>query len=102
MQISITSKRLSLTALILVIASTCFAESPELVPIKIEISTAFHGTATWDWWQVRTAYVPGSQPKWITTMSETGKSGTHIFMISIKASVPMQARIGRRLSQFHL
>ena len=68
-----------LPTLILGIVGTCFAESPPVVPIKIEVSTAFLGTDTWDWWQVRTAYVPGPQPRWITTMSETGKTGTHNF-----------------------
>jgi hypothetical protein len=33
----------------------------------------------WDWWQARTASIPGSEPMWLTTMSETGKEGIHDF-----------------------
>lgn len=47
--------------------------------LRIESLTSLSGTAAWDWWQARTAYVPGDRPMWITTMSETGKSGTHNF-----------------------
>ncbi|MFP6900930.1 MAG: hypothetical protein VCA36_08290, partial [Opitutales bacterium] len=52
-----------------------------LEPVKLQLDTlaAIEGSAKWDWWQARSAYVPGTKPIWITTMSETGKTGTHNF-----------------------
>lgn len=47
--------------------------------LQIDSLTAIPGTEKWDWWQARTAYVPGGNPMWITTMSQTGKTGTHNF-----------------------
>ena len=61
---------------ILLLASTIAAGAVEL---KIEQLTPISGTDEWDWWQARTAYVPGPTPMWITTMSQTGKTGTHNF-----------------------
>ena len=56
------------------------ADAIELVPLKMEPLTPIAGRSLdWDWWQARTAYVPGPSPQWITTMSETGRSGTHNF-----------------------
>jgi len=50
------------------------------VPITIETYPAFHGTSEWDWAQVRSAHIPSGPGKgWITTMSLTGKTGTHAF-----------------------
>ncbi|MFP6764975.1 MAG: sialidase family protein, partial [Planctomycetaceae bacterium] len=49
------------------------------VPLTFENLTSISGSARWDWWQARTAYVPGPRPFWITTMSETGKSASHDF-----------------------
>ncbi|MHC4879773.1 MAG: sialidase family protein [Planctomycetota bacterium] len=50
-----------------------------LVPLKFESFGSIQGTERWDWWQARTAYVPGENPFFVTTMSQTGKSGTHDF-----------------------
>ena len=56
------------------------ADAIELVPLKMEPLTPIAGRSLdWDWWQARTAYVPSPSPQWITTMSETGRSGTHNF-----------------------
>ena len=49
------------------------------VGLRVEMLTPITGTARWDWWQARTAQVPGEQPLWITTMSETGKKVSHDF-----------------------
>ena len=54
--------------------------APVDVSLKIEAWTAFSGRdREWDWWQARTAHVPGAKPFLITTMSETGRAGTHNF-----------------------
>ncbi len=55
------------------------AQAVEPVPLKFENLTPINGTDDWDWWQARTAYVPLDEPFWVTTMSETGKTGTHNF-----------------------
>jgi len=49
------------------------------VNLKVEMLTPITGTERWDWWQARTAQVPGEQPMWVTTMSETGKGVSHDF-----------------------
>ncbi|MBI1311096.1 exo-alpha-sialidase [bacterium] len=49
------------------------------VALQFENLTPINGTEQWDWWQARTASVPGPQPLWVTTMSETGKTGSHNF-----------------------
>ena len=49
------------------------------VALRVEKLAAIRGTEKWDWWQARTAQVPGDQPLWITTMSETGKKVSHDF-----------------------
>ncbi len=49
------------------------------VALRVERLAAIQGTERWDWWQARTAQVPGDQPLWITTMSETGKKVSHDF-----------------------
>ena len=49
------------------------------VELRVEKLTAIQGTERWDWWQARTAQVPGERPLWITTMSETGKKVSHDF-----------------------
>jgi hypothetical protein len=49
------------------------------VGLRVEMLTAIPGTDRWDWWQARTAQVPGEQPLWVTTMSETGKKVSHDF-----------------------
>lgn len=57
------------------------------VELKLEPLGSISGTDHWDWWQARTAYVPGKQPGeqsseqpfFVTTMSQTGKTGTHNF-----------------------
>ena len=50
-------------------------------PIALEFETlgSIEGTDKWDWWQARTAFVPGDDPLWLTTMSETGKGVSHDF-----------------------
>ena len=56
------------------------ANATEVVPLKVEALASIEGRSReWDWWQARTAYVPGESPLWITTMSETGRRGTHNF-----------------------
>lgn len=67
---------------ILVCSSDLSAESAEIVKpvaLKLETRTSIDGTRDWDWWQARTAYVPGESPFLVTTMSETGRTGTHNF-----------------------
>ena len=54
------------------------AGSP-LVALVHESLGVIPGNRRWDWWQARTAHVPGSKPMWITTMSETGKTTSHDF-----------------------
>ena len=50
------------------------------VSFELETLTAIPGRSVeWDWWQARTAFVPGEKPLWVTTMSETGRSGVHNF-----------------------
>ncbi|MDP6034587.1 MAG: hypothetical protein QGG55_00945, partial [Verrucomicrobiota bacterium] len=51
----------------------------EPVALKFENLQSIEGSAKWDWWQVRTAFVPGKKSMWITTMSETGKGTSHDF-----------------------
>jgi hypothetical protein len=55
------------------------AEPFDPLALQFEPRASIEGTAKWDWWQARTAYVPGSKPLLITTMSETGKTGSHDF-----------------------
>ena len=55
------------------------ADPIEPVHLKFESRTAIDGSKDWDWWQARTAFVPGEGPTLITTMSETGRTGTHNF-----------------------
>ena len=55
------------------------AEPIQPVALKFESRTSIDGSAEWDWWQARTAFVPGPQPLLITTMSETGRTGSHDF-----------------------
>ncbi len=54
-------------------------EVPESVELKLESLGHIEGSAKWDWWQARTAYVPGEKDRWVTTMSETGKATSHDF-----------------------
>ena len=49
------------------------------VPLKFESLGSIHGTERWDWWQARTAHVPGEKPLFVTTMSQTGKGVSHDF-----------------------
>ena len=76
-----TLKQFLTTACTLLGAVTLWAEagSPEPVTLKIESLGSIEGTDKWDWWQARTAFVPGEAPFWITTMSETGKRVSHDF-----------------------
>lgn len=54
-------------------------DPPERIALEIESLGSIEGTEKWDWWQARTAYVPGQDPWWVTTMSETGKQVSHDF-----------------------
>jgi len=65
--------------LIALLCSAAPASAAEPVAIKIESLGTIRGTEQWDWWQARTAFVPGDEPLWITTMSQTGKRKTHDF-----------------------
>ena len=69
-----------------VTAGTIVAREVKPVQLEIEALTTIPGRdRDWDWWQARTAFVPaseagkGSRPRWITTMSETGRGGVHNF-----------------------
>jgi hypothetical protein len=55
------------------------ADPVEPVALKFETRASIDGSKDWDWWQARTAFVPGESPFLITTMSETGRTGTHNF-----------------------
>ncbi len=63
----------------LAISTARSADSIEPVTLKFESRTSIDGSKDWDWWQARTAFVPGEVPQLITTMSETGRTGTHNF-----------------------
>ncbi|MFP6886232.1 MAG: sialidase family protein [Opitutales bacterium] len=54
-------------------------QATESVKLKFENLTFIEGSTEWDWWQARSTYAPGTDPIWITTMSETGKRGSHDF-----------------------
>jgi len=68
--------------IVLVCSVQAFAQSgknEQTVALKFETRTPIDGSKNWDWWQARTAFVPGEVPLLITTMSETGRTGTHNF-----------------------
>ena len=44
-----------------------------MVGLRVEMLTPIVGTERWDWWQARTAQVPGAEPLWVTTMSGRGR-----------------------------
>ncbi|MGI9469683.1 MAG: sialidase family protein [Rubripirellula sp.] len=66
---------------VFLLAGTTVAERPlpPSVELRLKSLGAIPGINQWDWWQARTAYVPGREPMWITTMSETGKTTSHDF-----------------------
>ncbi|MCS1410028.1 MAG: hypothetical protein M2R45_03216 [Verrucomicrobia subdivision 3 bacterium] len=49
----------------------------KLVPIEIQPLASIGGLADWDWVQARTAYIQGTLPRWVITMSMTTKKGAH-------------------------
>lgn len=54
--------------------------NPDHVRLNIAPLASIPGESTqWDWWQARTAYLPGSPARLLTTMSRTGRQGTHNF-----------------------
>ncbi|MDG2122625.1 MAG: PQQ-binding-like beta-propeller repeat protein, partial [Verrucomicrobiales bacterium] len=57
------------------------ASAVKLIDLKLTATTTIEGTDRWDWWQARTAAIPGDEgkPRLITTMSETGKDTSHDF-----------------------
>ena len=56
------------------------ADSVREAALKLDALTPIPGRSKkWDWWQARTAFVPGQKPLWVTTMSETGRDGVHNF-----------------------
>ncbi|MFP6618449.1 MAG: sialidase family protein, partial [Pirellulaceae bacterium] len=63
----------------LLLGSTTAAEPVKHVPLAFQSMSSISGSARWDWWQARSAHVPGKQPFLITTMSETGKTTSHDF-----------------------
>lgn len=65
--------------LVSILCRTVGAETFAPVAIELQSLQPIDGSAEWDWWQARTAYVAGEEPMWVTTMSETGKTGTHNF-----------------------
>ena len=64
---------------ILMFLCACAVGATETVELRFEKLQSIEGSDKWDWWQVRTAFVPGVKPVWITTMSETGKGSSHDF-----------------------
>ena len=64
---------------ILMFLCACAVGAAETVELRFEKLQSIEGSDKWDWWQVRTAVVPGVKPVWITTMSETGKGSSHDF-----------------------
>ncbi|MDP6859741.1 MAG: hypothetical protein QF426_07965, partial [Verrucomicrobiales bacterium] len=73
-------------ATLLIFAGTVGGTEVKTVKLEIKSLTTIPGRdKQWDWWQARTAFVPASKagknskPIWITTMSETGREGTHNF-----------------------
>jgi len=69
---------LSCLSFVLLLTPFAIAEPPR-IELRIERTVAAEGDDTWDWWQARTAYVSSTPPLWVTTMSQTGKTGTHDF-----------------------
>ena len=53
--------------------------APKSIALHIKPLGSIPGDSRWDWWQARTAYIPGKQQMWLTTMSETGKKTSHDF-----------------------
>jgi len=86
---TLTMKNISVfLATLLILSGTGTVGGKEVKTVKLEIEslTTISGRdKQWDWWQARTAFVPASKaktnskPMWITTMSETGREGTHNF-----------------------
>lgn len=71
-----------LRPLVLLLAAAVVVAAQDLprISLKLETLTEIPGrSAEWDWWQARTAFVPGEKPLWVTTMSETGRDGVHNF-----------------------
>lgn len=70
-----------LSILSLLSSDTLIADEATPPPVVLVHQSlgAIPGNSRWDWWQARTAYVPGDKPMWITTMSETGKTTSHDF-----------------------
>ena len=70
-----------LSSLSLLISDSVIADEATPPPVVLvpESLGVIPGNDHWDWWQARTAYVPGNKPMWITTMSETGKTTSHDF-----------------------
>ena len=73
-------------------------EELEPVELKLESLGIIEGTDKWDWWQARTAYLPGTKERWVTTLSETGKTGTHDFHDIYESSSFDQGRTWSRPS----
>ena len=65
--------------ILMILLPIVWAQAPESIELSFEPLTPIEGSAKWDWWQARTAYVPGETPLWLTTMSETGQQGAHDF-----------------------
>ncbi len=71
-----------ITSIVLMLISSVAAAAPPEpagIQLKIEPLGSISGSSQWDWWQARTAYLPGNTPMWLTTMSETGKATSHDF-----------------------
>lgn len=71
----------ALGSISLLSAGSLIAEetTPPPVTLMLESLASMPGNQRWDWWQARTAYLPGKTPLWLTTMSETGKTTSHDF-----------------------
>ncbi len=82
------STRLPVAVLAILIAAPLAVSAEDLprVSPELETLTAISGRSPErDWWQARTAFVPGEHPLWVTTMSETGREGTHNFLSRLHA-----------------
>ena len=89
-----------LTSVFLAAPALSLPAQEELDPVefKLENLGVIEGTDKWDWWQARTAYVPGTKERWVTTLSETGKTGTHDFHDIYESSSFDQGRTWSRPS----
>ena len=78
--------------LVSVLLTECDAGAQSVSPVPIEITalSPIHGLEDWDWTQARTAFVDREHGRWVTTMSQTKKLGSHGYF-DIYESVSLDA-----------